>query len=646
MKLVYSSSAKPQSATIELDIPWSQPVWFVCDLPIPNVSDRLPEKLLNRKYDFEKAFSDPVIREQIQYGCMRAFVDGDWSYKAFNDLSTYLSHISRAIAELGSVRSLLDKDWAEWENCLIEWYRENFPKRFRYKKKVVRDAGSGLRQEQKELILPDGIGRFRRIYSKVSECLSSQGHQDEWGKDDVDFEKLGLWNKGNVKVLRTSLVEPVWLREYFKAWAKEKIARGCSPNTASRYLTGVRIFGAFVGARGIEKPEDINRKVLLAFIRYVAQLKTTKASVKQNVGEKLHPVTQDGYVRGVVVFIKESGRWSVGPFPKEELLWADDYPDIPRNDEVHYIPEYVVKQMLSNLSNLAYPWSSIMAVGLHVGCRISDCLQIPHDCLIYDDEKAPYLLVESQKTRVEYNPLPIVDKEVFETIIDAQVRAVEIAGDRCRFLFPSDESGGYYHPQSGKYRFRNWIFECGIKDVEGNFWQFNFKQCRSTTGMRIINNGGTEFDVQYQLGQLTLAVGRKYARLADTVKKDIWAKHKGIVVDAMGRKVADLADVNSPEAQWLKFNLKTQSLSNGWCKKPVQDGTCKHANKCLSCNSFRTSPAFLPIHKDHLHRCKIKIAEAEADGNDRVKQLNEHTLFKLERIISGLKEHERGACHE
>ena len=69
------------------------------------------------------------------------------------------------------------------------------------------------------------------------------------------------------------------------------------------------------------------------------------------------------------------------------------------------------------------------------------------------------------------------------------------------------------------------------------------------------------------------------------------------------------------EANWAKQRLgrATQALPNGFCGLPVQK-TCPHANACLTCPMFVTTPEFLPQHREHRQQVLQIISAAEARG--------------------------------
>ena len=87
-----------------------------------------------------------------------------------------------------------------------------------------------------------------------------------------------------------------------------------------------------------------------------------------------------------------------------------------------------------------------------------------------------------------------------------------------------------------------------------------------------------------------------YARLHDTTVRRQWEAARK--VDIHGHTVT--LDPAGPlaDAAWAKQRLgrATQALPNGYCGLPVVK-TCPHANACLTCPMFLTTPEFLPQHR-------------------------------------------------
>lgn len=124
-------------------------------------------------------------------------------------------------------------------------------------------------------------------------------------------------------------------------------------------------------------------------------------------------------------------------------------------------------------------------------------------------------------------------------------------------------------------------------------------------------------------------------RLHDTTIRRHWEAARK--VNARGETVTLDPDGPLAEAAWAKQRLGrvTQALPNGYCGLPVQK-SCPHANACLTCPMFVTTPEFLPQHREHRRQILRIITAAEARGQQRLAEMNQQVLGNLDRIITGL----------
>ena len=130
-----------------------------------------------------------------------------------------------------------------------------------------------------------------------------------------------------------------------------------------------------------------------------------------------------------------------------------------------------------------------------------------------------------------------------------------------------------------------------------------------------------------------------YARLnvnEATVRRHWEQAHK---VNIKGETVA--LDPGGPlaEAAWAKRRLGrvTQALPNGYCGLPVQK-SYPHANACLTCPMFVTTPEFLPQHRDQRQQLLQIVSAAEARGQTRAVEMNQQVLGNLERVIGAVED--------
>jgi len=127
-----------------------------------------------------------------------------------------------------------------------------------------------------------------------------------------------------------------------------------------------------------------------------------------------------------------------------------------------------------------------------------------------------------------------------------------------------------------------------------------------------------------------------YARLHDTTVRRHWEKARKVNVKGDELTI----DPGGPlaEANWAKQRLSraTQALPNGYCGLPVQK-SCPHANSCLTCPMFITTPEFLPRHHKHRQQVLQIITAAEARGQTRLAEMNRQVLGNLDNIITALQ---------
>nr|WP_313315642.1 hypothetical protein [Dietzia maris] len=69
---------------------------------------------------------------------------------------------------------------------------------------------------------------------------------------------------------------------------------------------------------------------------------------------------------------------------------------------------------------------------------------------------------------------------------------------------------------------------------------------------------------------------------------------------------------------------------------PIQSD-CAHANPCLTCPLFITTPEFLPQHESQLRTTLTLIEQSDAAGHVRIAEKNRQIADNLGRIIEACK---------
>ncbi|MDV9194593.1 tyrosine-type recombinase/integrase [Streptomyces sp. Wh19] len=230
------------------------------------------------------------------------------------------------------------------------------------------------------------------------------------------------------------------------------------------------------------------------------------------------------------------------------------------------------------------------------------------------------------------------DEEVENEITTQQQRVLDRWPSGSRWLFPAPRMNpdGTRPLTTHSYRGQldPWLERCDVRDEHGRAVHLTPHQWRHTFGTRLINRDVPQEVVRVLLDHSSGEMTAHYARLHDTTVRRHWEKARK--VNIQGESVT--VDPQGPlaEATWAKQRLGrvTQALPNGYCGLPVQK-TCPHANACLTCPMFVTTPEFLPQHREQRQQLLQIVSAAEARGQARVVEMNRQVLGNLEKIITG-----------
>lgn len=124
-------------------------------------------------------------------------------------------------------------------------------------------------------------------------------------------------------------------------------------------------------------------------------------------------------------------------------------------------------------------------------------------------------------------------------------------------------------------------------------------QIRNTLATRLINKDVPQEVVRKILDHSFTQTTAHYARLHDSTVRRHWERARKVTID--GPPVLISQDSPLADGVWMKHHLAkaTTSLPNGYCGLPLQQ-SCPHANACLTCPVFITTPEFLGQHREQL----------------------------------------------
>jgi hypothetical protein len=176
----------------------------------------------------------------------------------------------------------------------------------------------------------------------------------------------------------------------------------------------------------------------------------------------------------------------------------------------------------------------------------------------------------------------------------------------------------------------------GLRDEQGRPFRFTANQLRHTYGTRLINADVPQEVVRRLLDHDSSEMTARYARLNDQTIRRHWERARKINI--RGESVPLEQGSTLSDAAWMKENLgrATMALPNGYCGLPLQQ-SCPHANACLTCPVFITTPDFLAEHLEQLRATNRLIGEAEARGNSRMLEMNQQIAANLENISTAIE---------
>jgi integrase len=465
----------------------------------------------------------------------------------------------------------------------------------------------------------DELDKLRGTYSREDEFL-----RDRWR-----LRRLGFSGDQGGLTLNFSGIPQQWLREVIKKFLRWRVDIGHSASGMHRDLTTLtRMADALTAYAGPgARPEQFTRDVIPRFLTLLAEDGLTATGRSQRVSS----------ARRFLVIARQHD-WIPG-VPASTAFYTEDAPartTLPPRA----LSAIVMAQLedAANLDKLTDPrWRLLFPLLMESGLRINDALHLPQDCVTFDRHQAPYLRYYNRKMKRE--ALVPISTEM-ATVIAEQAERVRTDYSPQAVLFPRatcNSDGTQPVSKSVVYKALNtWITECRVVDDAGVLARVSLHQFRHTLGTRLINNDVPQEVVRKILDHDSSAMTAHYARLHDDTVRRHWERARK--VDINGNEVAISPDSPLADAEWTKQHLSraTQALPNGYCGLPLQQ-SCPHANACLTCPVFITTPEFLPQHREQLELTRGIIERAQQRGQLRLVEMNQHTADNLTKIIGSLE---------
>ncbi|QIZ39981.1 phage integrase family protein [Saccharopolyspora sp. ASAGF58] len=468
---------------------------------------------------------------------------------------------------------------------------------------------------------------LRYAHEHIEDLVCGTGWEAEFPRDVWELRRLGIEGR---KRLRFDSIPQLWLRELAKRFTRWRLSIGRSPNQAFIDVQAITRLARFLASPSVDATSlaGLDRAMLE---RYLADLATDPRA--------LHSRSRDISSLGAFLEAIRRHEWN-HDLPANAAFYPDDFPK-PEKRLPRGLAEHVMSQVeqSDNLDRWHNPEGRLLTIILmRCGLRVGDASQIAFDCLVRDGDDAPYLRYANRKMKRE--ALVPIDEEVEQAITEQQRRILERWPDGSPWLFPAPRMNpdGRKPLTTHSYRgqLNDWLSRCDVRDEYGRPVHLTPHQWRHTFGTRLINRDVPQEVVRVLLDHVSGEMTAHYARLHDTTVRRHWENARK--VNTKGETITIDPDGPLAEANWAKQRLgrATQALPNGFCGLPAVK-TCPHANACLTCPMFITTPEFLPQHREHRQQVLQIITAAEARGQQRLAEMNHQVLGNLDNIITALE---------
>lgn len=295
------------------------------------------------------------------------------------------------------------------------------------------------------------------------------------------------------------------------------------------------------------------------------------------------------------------------------------------------LSEHKDLQFIAYLDKLPEEIGLAIQILYHTGMRMSEVLELKTDCL-YEDEQGTFVQFYQPKMR-KYciNPIP---KGLYEKMCTYRKKIISL-NRKNKYIFLQSNGRPYNVTLVAKY-INKLINEKNLRDADGKLLHFRSHSFRHLFALRLLRNDIPFSTVQKLLHHNSPEMTLYYTQIDEETRKKRYMNFFHQATKGKKELTTQEAKIDD-DIVWMRAQI-SQVLPNGYCTLPVQLGECPHANKCLKCKSFETTPEFLSIFTYQIH--KIEQLEKIAKNNsDDKRYINLHEIKTIiEKIIAVLKD--------
>ena len=586
--------------------------WDLATCGISNIEEKIHDKKTQYRYiDFSKIINEDIKKEMKYYiyyflsnysQCLSSLRE---EVRTFTWFINYLNDLKEKSLQIKSISFIND----EFNNSYIGYLKDRNVC-ITYKKIYV----DTIKCRNKVARIPNKIRNFlideyNKAFNREPDIwyvkdFNLSAHRINLSRDLKSFRFYEIFNLNNKEIVKKYIKHLLYNTELSISFITSK-------------FVAVKYFMKFLECKNIQ---DINRNDIEEY---------KKNLLNKNIADQTYNIR----LFEVSDFFEYC--ISIGVINYNHIYIEYDILKSSLRVKGDIVEQQVIEQILNHSSDIPENYFLMFLILYCCGMRISEVCILKIGCL-RKDENGHYIVFYMQKMKKEVsNPIP---ENLYDKIFNYQKTIKEKFGNEQIYLFPkSDGSPILANTYKDKMQLITKKFD--IRNSDGSIYIFRPHEYRHTFATNLVEKDIPFSVIQKLLHHNSPEMSLVYTQLSDSRKRRKYIEFINIV----GKKSKTLFEDKDEaekifEVQWLKKNLKSQALPNGFCSLPVSLGQCPHANVCLTCEHFKTTPGHLHILKKQLERTN-KLIEILKERN-LIKQINLNLKIKenLETLINSIEE--------
>lgn len=377
--------------------------------------EQFKEQVENYKYSNKNIsfpFNNENINKEMKFIVYNKLFSDEWGLQAVLMAQMQLirrlaKFINEEYPNINSFKELdLEKANIKW----IDWLDSN-------NIKTIVNANCRSKLSGKDMFAKTPSANF--LGNLISWFNQLTDEREEWEKDKWDvrnLEQYGIsYNKSsNTCHLNFEKINNLKIRKEVKKYIKQRLIANnkFGWGSAINYLIFIPPFINFICE--LEPTwsdlKGLQRQHILKYIEWL-NIYAKENLTRKNAKSKQYVATSLSIIQKFLSDI-QLREYDIAPIKNVRvLIFPEDKPKLPKksNDQIYYVPDFVLEQLFDNIDNLHKEVMPVVYTMFKTGLRISDTLELTHDCLVKLNNKY-WITTDIEKVYVEGHRIPIDDE--------------------------------------------------------------------------------------------------------------------------------------------------------------------------------------------------------------------------------------------